>query len=78
MSKEKAYDADHQMEDIFHHVVSEKKLINDENTSIDIFDIDFFKARLQSLKTAFPEDFFLHAMALKGNVNFFICNTREA
>jgi len=63
----KVYDADHRMEDIFQHVVSEKKLINEESTSIDIFDIDFFKARLQSLKAAFPEDFFLHAMALKGN-----------
>ena len=70
----KVYDADHRMEDIFQHVVSEKKLINEESTSIDIFDIDFFKARLQSLKAAFPEDFFLHAMALKGNLHIFNCS----
>ena len=63
----KIYDADHRMEEIFQHVVSEKKLINEETTSIDLFDIDFFKARLQSLKAAFPEEFFLHAQALKGN-----------
>ena len=66
MSETKAYDADSQMEEVFHHFVSEKKLINEENPSIDIFNIDFFKARLESLKKAFPEDFFLHAMALKG------------
>lgn len=67
MSETKAYDADSQMEEVFHHFVSEKKLINEDNPSIDIFNIDFFKARLESLKKAFPEDFFLHAMALKGN-----------
>ena len=56
------------MEDVFRHLVSEKKLINDENPSIEIFNIDFFKERLESLKKAFPEDFFLHAMALKGDI----------
>ena len=50
MSETKAYDADSQMEEVFHHFVSEKKLINEENPSIDIFNIDFFKARLRPLK----------------------------
>ena len=55
------------MEDIFSHVVAEKRLINDECPSIDIFDIDYFTSRLKALKEAFPEPYFTHAMALKGN-----------
>ena len=44
-----------------------KNLINDVTPSIDAFDLDYFTNRLNSLKAAFPEDFFLHAMALKAN-----------
>lgn len=42
-------------------------LINDDCPSIDAFDIDYFTSRLDSLKSAFPEEFFLHAVALKAN-----------
>ena len=62
----KIYDADLRTEEVFQHFISDKKLINDDCPSIDIFNIDYFKERLNSLKEAFPEDFFLHAMALKG------------
>ena len=49
MSGNKAYDADFQMEEVFQHFVSEKKLINEENPSIDIFNIDFFKVYMENL-----------------------------
>ena len=62
----KIYNSDLKMEEVFQHFIVEKNLINDESPSIDIFDIDYFKERLKSLKEAFHEDFFLHAMALKG------------
>ena len=62
----KIYDADLRTEEVFQHFICDKKLINDDCPSIDIFNIDYFKERLNSLKEAFPEDFFLHAMALKG------------
>ena len=48
MSENKAYDADFQMEEVFQHFVSEKKLINEENPSIDIFNIDFFKVFMEN------------------------------
>lgn len=66
MSPRKVYNADLDMDEVYRHFVSEKKLINEDNPSIDIFNIDYFKERLKSLKEAFPEDFFMHAMALKG------------
>ena len=62
----KIYNADLGMEEVYKHFIVEKNLINDECPSIDIFNIDYFKDRLQALKEAFPEDFFMHAMALKG------------
>ncbi len=50
---------------ISRHAIVDKGLINDDCPSIDLFDIDYFRARITSLRKAFPEDFFLHAMALK-------------
>ena len=44
-----------------------KNLINDETPSIDAFDLDYFRGRLDSLKFAFHEDFILNAVALKAN-----------
>lgn len=69
MSPSKVYNADLDMDEVFSHFVAEKKLINEDNPSIDIFNIDYFKERLKSLKEAFPEDFFMHAMALKGTTS---------
>ena len=34
---------------------------------MDLFNLDYFRARLRSAKAAFPEPFILHAMALKAN-----------
>ena len=64
---EETFDSDAGIEAVLKHFIADKQLINDESPSIDIFDIDYFKARINSLKDAFPEDFFLHALALKGN-----------
>lgn len=47
--------------------VVSKNLINDTCPSIDAFDLDYFKSRLDSLKSAFREDFILNAVALKAN-----------
>ena len=33
----------------------------------DLFDLDYFQGRVDSLKKAFPEPFFNHAMAVKAN-----------
>ena len=33
----------------------------------DLFDLDYFQGRVNSLKKAFPEPFFNHAMAVKAN-----------
>ena len=33
----------------------------------DLFDLDYFQGRVESLKNAFPEPFFNHAMAVKAN-----------
>ena len=33
----------------------------------DLFDLDYFQGRVESLKKAFPEPFFNHAMAVKAN-----------
>ena len=60
------FDSDEGIEEVFRHFIAEKQLINDDSPSIDIFDIDYFKARMASLTQAFPEEFFLHALALKG------------
>ena len=60
------FNSDEGIEDVFKYFVATKELIDEENPSIDIFDIDYFKARIRSLTEAFPEDFFLHALALKG------------
>jgi diaminopimelate decarboxylase len=42
-------------------------LLNDATPSIDAFDLDYFSGRLFALKSAFPEDFILNAVALKAN-----------
>ena len=42
-------------------------LLNDEQPSLDIFDLDYFRARVASLQSAFPEAYFNHAMAVKAN-----------
>ena len=56
---------DEDLEDILKVVLKEKQLINDSIPSIDIFNFDYFAARLNQLHEAFPEPFFLHAMAMK-------------
>ena len=47
--------------------VVNKNLINDTCPSVDAFDLDYFRGRLDSLKFAFHEDFILNAVALKAN-----------
>jgi len=57
-------------DDGFNRVLSvavEKGLVSDSQPSVDLFDLDYFRARLRSAKAAFPEPFILHAMALKAN-----------
>lgn len=54
------------LEDIIKKVV-EKGLLNDDQPSLDLFNLDYFRGRISSLKDAFPEPFFNHAMAVKAN-----------
>ena len=56
---------DEDLEDLLKVVLKEKQLINDSIPSIDIFNFDYFAARLNQLHEAFPESYFLHAMAMK-------------
>jgi len=42
-------------------------LLNDDQPSLDLFDVDYFNKRVDSLISAFPEPFFNHAMAVKAN-----------
>jgi len=42
-------------------------LINDEQPSLDLVDLDYLRGRMDSLKAAFPEPYFQHAMAVKAN-----------
>ena len=42
-------------------------VFNETVNAIDIFDLDYFESRINQLKTAFPEDFCLHTLALKAN-----------
>ena len=44
-----------------------KDLFTDSNPSVDIFELDYFEARIQALKNAFPEPFIQHCLALKAN-----------
>ena len=60
-------DPDKHLGDILKFVLNEKNLINDNTPSVDIFDFDYFGGRLDQLHAAFPEPFFLHAMAMKAN-----------
>ena len=48
-------------------VVNEKKLLNDETPSIDIYDLDYLEARMNELRASFPEPFFQHTLAIKVN-----------
>ena len=57
--------ADLGTEEIFKHALITKGLINDDCPSIDLFNFDYFRERIALLKDSFPEDFFLHALALK-------------
>ncbi len=47
--------------------LSAQGLISDETPNVDIFDLDYLDARIDSLDQAFPEQFFLHAAAIKAN-----------
>ena len=47
--------------------VAAKGLICDTAPSADLFDLDYFEARIGALMIAFPEDHFTHAAALKAN-----------
>ena len=58
---------DKDLQDILRVIAKEKQLINDNTPSVDIFDFDYFSERLRQLHEAFPEPFFLHAMAMKAN-----------
>ena len=58
---------DKNFQDILTLVAKEKQLINDNTPSVDIFDFDYFAERLRQLHEAFPEPFFLHALAMKAN-----------
>ena len=42
-------------------------LITEETPSVEVFDFDYFSERISTLKKEFPEDFFLHALAVKAN-----------
>ena len=46
-------------------LLKEKQLVNDNTPSVDIFNFDYFAGRLDQLHEAFPEPYFLHAMAMK-------------
>ena len=59
--------ADLGTEEIFKHALITKGLINDDCPSIDLFNFDYFRERIALLKDSFPEDFFLHALALKAS-----------
>ena len=55
-----------EMEAVF-EAVCKKNLINDNQPSIDLFDIDYFTARIDRLMKTFDEPFFTHAAAFKAN-----------
>ena len=63
----KIFNPDKGINKILHLIVKEKKLVNDATPSLDIFDFDYFEARMRSLHDAFPEPFFVHALAMKAN-----------
>ena len=44
-----------------------KGVFQESVSAIDVFDLDYFEARIVDLKTAFPEDFCHHTLALKAN-----------
>ena len=56
---------DKNLQEILRLLLNEKKLINESIPAIDIFDFDYFAGRLKQLHEAFPEPYFLHAMAMK-------------
>ncbi len=55
-----------------------KGLINDSQPSADLFNLDYFRARLRAARAAFPEPFVLHAMALKANSMRGVVKTAKA
>jgi len=54
------------MEEVIKKVL-EKDLLNDDQPSVELFDVDYLNGRVDSLLEAFPEDYFTHAMAVKAN-----------
>ena len=42
-------------------------LITDETPSVEVFDFDYFLERIKTLETDFPEEFIVHALAVKAN-----------
>ena len=60
-------DPDANISEALNVLIREKGLINDVIPSIDIFDFDYFDARIKELQEAFPESFFCHSLALKAN-----------
>jgi len=51
---------------ILEEVVS-RGLVNDVTPSVETFDFDYLSKRISDLKKAFPEQFVLHAIAVKAN-----------
>lgn len=54
------------LDTVFEEVVA-RGLVNDEQPSLDLINVDYLKDRMASLLEAFPEPFFNHAMAVKAN-----------
>ena len=47
--------------------MTQRGLIGDHTPSVDLFDLDYLDSRVDSVLEAFPEEFFLHAAAMKAN-----------
>ena len=59
--------SDSNLEEILPVILERHHLVNDDTPSVDIFDFDYFESRMKQLNKAFPEDFFVHALAMKAN-----------
>ena len=66
-SSNQTLNADEGLEQVLPVVLREKDLLNDDTPSVDIFDLDYFEARMTQLRRAFPESFFNHSLVLKAN-----------